>query len=226
MKEAVQYVLYFHAFSGGIALLGGILAILTKKGSKNHTLCGEVYFYAMLSVVVTGLFVASYRDNLFLQTIAVFSFYMAFTGKRAVRNKKEIVTSPLDWGFNIVSMLCGLFMLYLVVVNFSRIGFAGAIPMLLIFGLLLSWMTIEDAVKMWKKKWVKNHWLYTHIGRMGGSFIATSTAFILTNIRFEPRWIIWLAPTLIGVPLMIAAIGKWKVKLGDRKKKLSSIESV
>tara|TARA_B110000046_G_scaffold29074_1_gene30353 strand:- start:31626 stop:31904 length:279 start_codon:yes stop_codon:yes gene_type:complete len=92
----------------------------------------------MLSVVVTGLTVASYRGNLFLQTIAIFSFYMAFTGKRILQNKKEIIASPLDWGFNIISMLCALFMLYLVVVNFGRIGFAGAVPMLLIFGALLT----------------------------------------------------------------------------------------
>lgn len=219
MKEFIQYTLYFHAFSGGIALLGGILAILTKKGSKNHTLSGEVYFYAMLTVVVTGLIVATYRGNLFLQTIAIFSFYMAFTGKRVLRNKKEIVTSPLDWSFNIISMASGLFMLYLVIVNFAKVGFAGAIPMLLIFGGLLTWMTIQDAITMWKKNWVKNNWLYTHIGRMGGSFIATSTAFLLINISFEPRWIVWLAPTMIGSPLMVVAIGKWKVKLGDRKKK-------
>lgn len=219
MKEIIQYILYLHVFSGGIALLSGILAILTKKGSKNHIISGEFYFYSMLSVVITGLIVASYRDNLFLQTIAIFSFYMAFTGKRVLRNKQEVITSTLDWAFNLVSMGCGVFMIYLVAVNFGRIGFAGAMPMLLIFGSLLTWMTIQDAIKMWKKNWVKNDWLYTHIGRMGGSFIATSTAFLLINISFEPRWIVWLAPTAIGSPLMAAAIGKWKVKLGDRKKK-------
>ncbi|MFT4755599.1 MAG: hypothetical protein ACI91R_000232 [Vicingaceae bacterium] len=224
MKDFVQYVLYSHAFSGGIALLGGILAILTKKGSKNHTLSGEIYFYAMLSVVLTGLFVASFRGNLLLQTIAIFSFYMAFTGKRVLRNKKEVVRSWLDWGFNILSMLCGFFMLYLVAVNFGRIGFAGAMPILLIFGGLLTWMTVQDAVKMWKRKWVKNDWLYTHIGRMGGSFIATSTAFLLTNIHFEPAWIVWFAPTVIGSPIMAVAIGKWKVKLGDRKKKVQTAQ--
>lgn len=217
MENFVQYTLYFHAFSGGIALLSGIIAILTKKGGKKHIISGEIYFYGMLSVVITGLIVASHRGNIFLQTIAIFSFYMAFTGKRVLRNKKEIVSSPLDWGFNILSMLCGLFMLYLVVNNFSRIGFAGAIPMLLVFGILLTWMCIQDALKMWQKKWVKNDWLYTHIGRMGGSFIATSTAFILTNVTFEPRWIVWLAPTVIGSPLMAMAIKKWKKKLGDLK---------
>tara|TARA_B110000503_G_C7128503_1_gene405768 strand:- start:673 stop:1350 length:678 start_codon:yes stop_codon:yes gene_type:complete len=225
MKETIQYILYFHVFSGGISLLSGILAILTKKGSKNHIINGKIYFYGMLSVVVTVLIVASFRGNLFLQTIAIFSFYMAFTGKRVLRNKKEIMVSRLDWGFNLISMACGFYMLYLVAINFGRIGFAGAIPMLLIFGGLLTWMTVQDAIKMWKKNWVKNDWLYTHIGRMGGSFIATTTAFLLINIRIEPLWLIWLAPTLIGSPLIAAAIGKWKVKMGDRNKKRKSVSS-
>ncbi len=224
MKEFIQYLLYFHAFSGGIALLSGLLAIVTKKGSKNHMLSGEIYFYGMLSVIVTGIFVATYRENIFLQTIAVFSFYMAFTGKRVLRNKKEIITTPLDWGFNVVSLLVGFFMLYLVIVNIGRIGFAGAMPMLLIFGALLTWMALQDAKTMWQKKWVKNDWLYVHISRMGGSFIATSTAFILTNIHFDPAWIMWLTPTIIGTPLMISATRKWKQKLGDSKKKLRSVK--
>lgn len=218
MKEFIQYVLYFHAFSGGIALLSGIIAIVTKKGGRNHILSGQVYFYGMLSVVITGLLVASFRGNIFLQTIAIFSFYLAFTGKRVLRNKKEMLVKPLDWIFNLMSMLVGLMMLYLGIINLIRVGFVGAIPMLLVFGGLLSWMTVEDAIKMWKKKFVKNDWLYIHIGRMGGSFIATSTAFLLTNIRFEPRWIVWLAPTIIGTPLIIVAVKKWKKKMGDLKK--------
>lgn len=217
MKEFIQYTLYFHAFSGGIALLFGILAILTKKGSKRHIQSGEIYFYAMLFVAITGLIVSSYRGQIFLQTVAFFAFYMAFTGKRVLRNKKEIIVDKVDWIANIISMVVGGFMLYLGIINLFKSGFVGAIPMLLVFGGLLFWMTIEDARKMKTKKWVKNDWLYTHIGRMGGSFIATSTAFLLINIRFEPRWIVWLAPTFIGTPLMIMAIKKWKAKLGDKK---------
>ena len=219
MKEIIQYTLYFHAFAGGIALLSGLLAIATKKGGKQHILSGEIYFYSMLTVAVTGLIVATYRGTIFLQTVAFFAFYLAFTGKRVLRNKKEVLVSKLDWVANILSMMVGAYMLYLGILNLFRSGFVGAIPMLLVFGGILFWITVEDAIKMKKKKWIKNDWLYTHIGRMGGSFIATSTAFLLINISFEPRWIVWLAPTAIGSPLMAAAVGKWKVKLGDKKAK-------
>jgi len=213
MEETIQYILYFHAFSGGIALLSGLLAIATKKGSKKHILSGEIYFWAMFSVIVTGLIVGFYRNNIFLQTIAVFSFYLAFTGKRVLRFKKAIVPQKIDWILLILAISVGGFMLYLGITNFLRVGFVGAIPMLLVFGGLLFWMGIEDGIGLWKKKFVKNEWLFKHIGRMGGSFIATSTAFLLTNIKFDPAWVVWLAPTFIGTPLITYSIRKWKKKM-------------
>jgi len=219
MKEIIQYILYFHAISGGIALLSGLIAIATKKGSKKHILSGSVYFWAMLSVIITGLIVGFYRNNIFLQTIAIFSFYMAFTGKRVLRYKKEIKPSPPDWSVNFIALNGALFMLYLGIINGMRVGFSGAVPMLMVFGIFLLVMAVEDFRKMWRKKFVKNDWLLTHIGRMGGSFIATSTAFLLVNIHFDPAWVMWLLPTVVGTPMIISASKKWKKKMNPQKVK-------
>ncbi|MEQ8907734.1 MAG: hypothetical protein RIC95_00950 [Vicingaceae bacterium] len=219
MEKFIDITLIIHATSGGIALLAGILAIATKKGSKNHILSGQVYFWSMLSVIVTGLIVGWYRDNIFLQTIAVFSFYMAFTGKRVLRYKKEIKPVFIDWFASALALAVALFMLYLVANNIFRIGFAGAIPMLLIFGGLLLSMSAGDLKKMVKRKFVKNAWLYDHISRMGGSFIATFTAFLLVNTNVEPVWVMWLLPTFIGTPMIILANRKWRKKLGGVKAK-------
>lgn len=219
MENIIQFILYFHAFSGSMALLSGLAAIATKKGSKKHIIGGQVYFWSMFLVIITGLIVGFYRDNLFLQTIAIFSFYMAFTGKRVLRYKKAIRPQPIDWFVSVVSIATGAFMLYLGVVNMIRIGFAGAVPMLLIFGAFLFTMALQDMVKMKRKKIIKNEWLFTHIGRMSGSFIATSTAFILVNVRFEPRWIVWLTPTIIGTPLIFYTVRKWNKKLNPPKTK-------
>ena len=217
MEQFIKVTLFLHAVSGGIALVSGILAIITKKGGKQHILSGKVYFWSMLSVIVSGLIVGMYRGNVFLQTIAVFSFYMAFTGKRVLRYKKEAKPELIDWAFNILSMLVGFSMLALAVKELIRIGFAGVAPMLVVFGGLLTWMTLQDLVAMRKKKSEKGAWLLTHISRMGGSFIATSTAFLLVNIRFEPSWIMWLLPTVIGTPLLISTSKKWKKKMSPKQ---------
>ena len=67
------------------------------------------------------------------------------------------------------------------------------------------------------KKFVKNAWLYDHISRMGGSFIATSTAFLLVNIQIEPVWVMWLLPTIVGTPMIVLASRNWKNKLEGKK---------
>ena len=217
MEQVIQNILYFHAFSGGIALISGIVAIATKKGSKPHIRSGNVYFWSMLSVIITGLIVGFFRNNIFLQAIAIFSFYMAFTGKRVLRYKKEIKPAILDWGMNVLSMLVAVIMLTWGILILIQHGFVGAVPMLMVFGGLLFSMTLNDAKKMWKKKFVKNAWLIDHISRMGGSFIATSTAFLLVNTHVEPVWVMWLLPTAVGTPMIITATRKWSKKMNPVK---------
>jgi hypothetical protein len=43
-----------------------------------------------------------------------------------------------------------------------------------------------------------------HIGMMTGTYIATTTAFLLTALRsLDLGIIVWLTPTAIGVPFII-----------------------
>ena len=217
MKDLIQNILYFHAFSGGIALISGITAIVTKKGSRPHIKSGNIYFWSMLSVIITGLIVGFFRNNIFLQAIAIFSFYMAFTGKRVLRYKKEIRPTALDWSMNVLALLVSILMLAWGILILIQHGFVGAAPMLIVFGGLLFSMTLNDSRKLWKKKFVKNAWLLDHISRMGGSFIATSTAFLLVNTHIEPVWVMWLLPTVVGTPLIMVSTSKWKKKMTPKK---------
>ncbi len=213
METLIKYTLILHVFSGGTALISGLIAIFTKKGQKAHINSGLVYFWSMLSVIITGLMVGFYRENLFLQSIAIFSFYMAFTGKRFLRNKKELSPQKIDWFVGILSAMVGLLMLSFGLHYFFLVGFKSVVPMLLVFGFLLSWMTIEDLRRLYLKQFIKGAWLLKHISRMGGSFIATSTAFLLVNTSVEPVWVMWLLPTAIGTPMIVVASRKWRKKL-------------
>lgn len=214
MEQIMDIILFLHAFSGGISLVAGMIAIFAAKGKKLHNTSGVIYYWGMMAVVVTSLILGFYRTKIFILTIAVFSFYMVFSGRRTLLFKKQLKPIFKDWFFNILCLLCGLFMLYLGISNLLRIGFAGAVPMLLVFGFFLSWMCVNDLKLFSKKKYQKGQWLLTHIGRMSGSYIATSTAFLVTNIHWEPQWIVWLLPTAVGTPLITLATRNWKRKFG------------
>jgi hypothetical protein len=56
-------------------------------------------------------------------------------------------------------------------------------------------------------------WLIKHISMIGGAYIATLTAFLVTNVNFSPAWVIWLAPTIIGSILLARTSKEWRNKL-------------
>ena len=56
-------------------------------------------------------------------------------------------------------------------------------------------------------------WLRRHIGMMLGTYIATTTAFLLTLMRhLDVGWPHFLAPTIIGVPLIAYATWRHTVR--------------
>jgi hypothetical protein len=55
----------------------------------------------------------------------------------------------------------------------------------------------------------KQHWLTGHIASMGAGYIATWTAFVVTNVRFLPPVLVWLAPSAIGAVLIVSSIRRY-----------------
>jgi uncharacterized membrane protein len=200
METLASILLIFHIAAGMTCLLSGISAIITKKGGKYHTLSGKVYFIAMFIVITTALVISLYRNNLFLLLIASFSFYMSWAGVRSIKNK-GLKANFLDWFFWGTALITAFVMIYTMNI------------VLLIFGSLFTLNVIQDFILFLKarnKDYSKTtKWLTRHIGMMLGSFIATCTAFLVTNVQsVEPRWLVWIAPTLIGTPLIAFYIRK------------------
>ncbi len=99
-----------HIAMGTTALICGAIALSTLKGGGIHKRVGRVYFWSMFGVLVTAMALAILRPNLFLFLLAIFSFYMAFSGTRRTRMKqpaKPGVIAPLDWTIGIVTLITG-----------------------------------------------------------------------------------------------------------------------
>ena len=215
MELAYKIILFLHAFGGGLALLSGLGAIATKKGGAWHTRSGLVYYWSMMLVIVSGFYVGVARSNFFLLMIAIFSFYMAYTGKRSLRNKIGFSLNYWDLTVAFLGLIVSFIMIGLGVRILLVSGGLGSAPMLFVFGAILGFMSGEDFVNGLKKKTKPGGWLIKHVGRMGGSFIATSTAFLLVNIDIEPAWVIWPCPTVVGSVLITIAIRRLTAKMGS-----------
>ena len=71
-------------------------------------------------------------------------------------------------------------------------------PVPLAFGIISIGFGFSDVKFYIKGAAYKQHWLAGHIVSMGAGYIATWTAFVVTNVTFLPPVIVWLAPAAIG----------------------------
>lgn len=195
----IQNLIYFHAGLGGIALLTGLIALLTVKGSRPHGTAGKIFFWTMLSSAAISLVVACLPDHEspFLFAIGIFSIYLISTGYLALRYKKKTVAFNFDKVLSTLMIITGAGMIVVPLLLRSEINIV-----LTVFGLFGILLSIQDFMGFRNPEKLRKNYLQAHIGKMVGGYIAAVTAFVVVN-QFLPPLIGWLGPTAILVPLII-----------------------
>lgn len=193
METTVNFILYAHIAAGSTALAVGPFAMFSAKGRTLHRRAGIVYVWAMVAVVVSAVFLAIYRPNLFLLGIAVLSFYLTFAGYRALFHKRlheGVGVTWLDRTVSGVTLLFGLGLVaYGVITGFSLLP--------IVFGILTA-VLVSREFRKYAGHVEKGEWFFAHIIGMLAAYIATFTAFAVTNVEFLPETLVWLMPTVIG----------------------------
>ena len=226
MKTLLTLLLLTHIAAGFTALVVGLIPMFVQKGGRLHNRAGLVYVYCMITVAVTALLLCGLQPfkmmRLFLTGIAVFSFYMCFTGWRATKAKNGQQTTfdtLLTDGTLLVGVAMVLFGTYLLVQN----G-ASFLPIVFtFFGVLTSQFAWQDNRKA-RQPALQMGWYFQHFVRMGGSYIATFTAAAVTNAprlmpANAPEWtttLIWIAPSVLGGLLIGRTIRYYKQKFASK----------
>lgn len=203
MEALLKISLFIHVAAGFSALISGLVAIFSTKGAKTHILSGRVYFWGMVIVALTAVILAVFKELTFLFSIAVFSFYLTFTGFKSVKDKAGNA-NWLDWSIMFLTLLVSSYMLYTRDV------------ILVVFGAISIIMIYSDFRFFRQSNHSKQAWLFRHIGKMSGAYIATVTAFLVTNVHFLPQLAVWLLPTVIGSPIIAYTIRKYKLKFAAK----------
>jgi uncharacterized membrane protein len=214
IEKFLSGMLVMHIAGGTVALISGLVAMLTLKGSKIHRLAGKIYFWAMTAVFVGALFTAIGHHKDFLLMVAFFSYYMTVRGYRILylknlhQGQKAVI---LDW---VITTISGLFLLALIL--WGSWGLLNGVNMGIVaiaFGTLGMTFFISDIKSFFSPPKEKMHWWYGHISSMGGSYISAVTAFIVVNIQLSQfQWVLWILPGVIGGVLIGRTIRKYKVK--------------
>jgi uncharacterized membrane protein len=189
----ISYLILFHAVLGGLALAGGLTALIVKKGSSLHKLAGKVFFWCMLVGVLASLVICWLPDheNVFLFVIGIFSLYMILSGYRALGYVKRGLQAT-DWAIAWSMMITAVAMLVIALLQGGN-----AMVLLLIFGFLSFFMSFGDLRIFRNPEKLRSSWLKLHVSKMIGGYIAATTAFVVVN-GVIPGIYGWLAPGIVG----------------------------
>ena len=195
-------LLYLHIFAGFISLGIAYLLLFIKKGNKRHKKLGIIYVYGMSTIFVTAIPLSLLGEfNPFLFIIAIFSFYLAFSGYRQGRDRNG-AREQIDKVLGVFITATGILFYGLAVGAYLAEDSMWITSV--IFGTIALVFGINDFRRM---KIVERPNFYDrtnlHLNLMLAGTIATTTAFIVTLDPFATLWLNWVAPTIVGTPLII-----------------------
>lgn len=205
-------LLALHILGGTIGLVCGILIFILRKGTRPHAILGKMFIPGMLLAGITSLIMAILHPNSFLFMVGVFTVYLVGTGARTISSKNPIANQPLDRLLQLGMVCSGLSLGYLGTVGILNGNNFGIVY--LVFASIGLLMVMQDFKNSRGQQLDKKAYLRKHLQRLGGGFIASSTAFLVVNLRelpdWFPVWALWLLPTLLISPLISFHSKKYK----------------
>ena len=212
MEQFVETLIWIHAGLGGLALLAGSIALISKKGKYLHRRSGRVFYWSMLISAILALVISRLPGHIspFLFAIGLFTTYLLLTGIRALRLKKQNVSLNIDRLISRLMFGIGMLMVYG--------GLLGGIPLLgpntnilmPIFGVLAIFLAVGDLRSFSKPDSLRKSWLRLHLTKMTGAYIAAVTAFIVVN-QAIPGILGWILPSVVGTIFIVLSIRKLKL---------------
>ncbi|MFP2996512.1 hypothetical protein ABN763_11400 [Spongiivirga sp. MCCC 1A20706] len=201
MEIAHKFNIVVHVITGCIALLLGIIALLSIKGATLHNKSGRFFLKLIIIVIITGLLgVFVFKRNTFLLVITVLSGYVSFSGYRILQLKSNTI-QVIDILVAIVSLVVlGYFLYY-----FKSIGMIWSpIVIYSTVGAFLFVVVYDFLRYLIPKKKYKKHriWVYEHIYKMTSAFSALLSAFTGTVLdQYQPHS--QYIPSILAVMIII-----------------------
>ena len=192
-------LLSIHILAGSVALVSAALALSTEKGKKFHVLIGKAYFWSMVIIFLTALPMSIISGNVFLFLIAIFSFYLAFSGMRFAKNRTGVPTRVDLIAVNFM-FLSGVGMWILAIIFF--IDNESQFITLTVFGFLALFLGYGDFQTFKNQTAIGKERIAKHLTNMMGGTIAVVTAVLVVNPPSNPEWVWWILPTVLITPII------------------------
>ncbi len=199
LEQFFAIFISLHAISGSIALLSGAISIIARKGNNWYKKSGIIFFYAMMLAGISGI-VASVipgHYSYFLFVVGIFSTYLVLSGYRALRFRKVQNDRNILWD-KVLSTIMFFVAVGMITYGILVITLGSLMRSILIVFVIIEGLSAFSDFKAFRDLQVlRKKYLRMHIGKISGGFIASVTAFLITNDVLLGI-VGWLLPSVLG----------------------------
>jgi hypothetical protein len=186
-------LLVVHIAGGTVAILAGLVALVSEKGGRRHRASGRVFSLSMLGVLVSAAILTVISRSLYLGALTVGAGAPAFSGWRVLKRKRPDIdpsqrATSLDWSVSIALLVAALLLLG---VAFSDPTVANRGLVFALGGSASAHMTYD----LWRfakpTGWPAGPraWIFEHLVRMTATYFAALAAFSgSVLVLFDPPW--------------------------------------
>lgn len=210
----MRTILLLHVAGGGLSLVAGFAALCTVKGSRPHRSIGTVFVYAMLTMALTGAFIAAVTGVETSVVMGLLAAYLVCTGLTTV--------SPFRSGRQWIGVAAPAVALALAIAlaNLGRRAVAspeGVIeglpaPMAFVFAVVAVLAGVSDIRLLTGRQLRGGQRLARHLWRMCFALFIAAASFFLGQTKVIPpplRNPVLLAAPVI-TPLLVMALWLWR----------------
>jgi len=201
-----------HIAAGSVCLASGVLAASVKAlglPHRAHVVAGRAFVWGMIGVCATAIALALIGERVLvlLLLVAVLSGYLAFAGWReAVRLRRPCAWLDRAAAFLMIAAAA----IMLIWGGWALLGGATGGIVLLLFGSIGGMVAVIDLHRL-RHPAQRAARTAHHMACMLGATTAVVTAALVVNVRFEPAWAVWIAPTLLSTPIIFL----WSKRVGS-----------
>lgn len=207
MPNIFPSVLALHITAGLVAVMVGVLPILTRKDGQWHRRSGRAFAGLMSALLICAWVMTALRFNTYFAALTATATITVFSGVRVLGRKRPDLNvsqraRPVDWAVALAAVGIGVWILGLVLAG--RIDRNIAVSAALAYGALT-----YGGWDLWRfarpTDWPfsPNLWNYEHLLKMLSAYGAVLSAFSGNFLTFLPTPWSQLWPTFLFQPLAI-----------------------
>ncbi|MFT7417970.1 MAG: putative membrane protein [Glaciecola sp.] len=179
-----------HLAVGTLAVVGGFAAMLLPKGKTLHKFAGKIFFYTMLALCFSGIYLTFARSLQLTLLLAIFSLYLLLTGWYAMARKDSRVTVFDKVGFYVISTIGIATLIFSILgwsLNWHYPSSEPPYPGYLIFVIFSAFLAYWDYQLLVTKVLVGTKRLIRHLWRMHFALLIATFIFFGGNSNVLPE---------------------------------------